>query len=172
VKVKKPGAQGKGLKNHVFRLSGDGSFGAVQVSLPDLAAMKLKAHKGGKLVMNKRVDPDFVDLVTKRYNPKRQYSPLAVDLFRQLVRHSDLPMDREHTGKMKLLYPGARGKGVPEPVSVPEAVARLTVLTGERDAGNNSAVLKNELAGLIDFLVRQKKLSKKDAMALYSDYVQ
>jgi len=158
-------------KNHVFRLGGNGAFGSVQVSLPDLAAMKLKATKGGKLVMNKRVDPDFVDLVTKRFNPKRHYSPASVEMFRQLVRHSDLPMDREQTGKMKLLYPGARGKGVQPPMSVPEAVARLTVLTGELDSGNNSTALKNELGGVIDYLVRQRQLSKRDAMTLYQDYV-
>ena len=56
--------------------------------------LKLIAHKGGKKVYDKQVDFDTLDLLTKRFNSKKKYSPLSKMVFDDLNRISDIPIHR------------------------------------------------------------------------------
>ena len=53
-----------------------GVYGNVTIDVPKLyVQLKLIAHKDGKKVYDKQVDFDTLDLLTKRFNSKKKYSP-------------------------------------------------------------------------------------------------
>ncbi|CAH3016502.1 unnamed protein product, partial [Porites evermanni] len=55
-----------------------GVYGNVNIDVPKLyGQLKLIAHKDGKKVYEKQVDFDTHDLLTKRFNSKKKYSPLS-----------------------------------------------------------------------------------------------
>ena len=56
--------------------------------------LKLIAHKDGRKVNKKQVDFDTLDLLTKRFNSKKKYSPLSTMVFDELNRISDIPIHR------------------------------------------------------------------------------
>ena len=56
--------------------------------------LKLIAHKDGRKVYEKQVDLDTVDLLTKRFNSKKKYSPLSKMVFDELNRISDISIHR------------------------------------------------------------------------------
>ena len=67
-----------------------GVYGNVTIDVPKLyGQLKLTAHKDGKQVYDKQVD-----LLTKRFNSKKKYSPLSKMVFDDLNRISDIPIHR------------------------------------------------------------------------------
>ena len=56
--------------------------------------LKLIAHKDGRKVSEKQVDFDTLDLLTKRFNSKKEYSPLSKMVFDELNRINDIPIHR------------------------------------------------------------------------------
>ena len=53
-------------------------YGNVNIDVPRLyGQLKLIAHKDGKKVYDMQVDFDTFDLLTKRFNSKKKYSPLS-----------------------------------------------------------------------------------------------
>ena len=56
--------------------------------------LKLIAYKNKKKVYDKQVDFDTIDLLTKRFNSKKKYSPLSKMVFDELNRISDIPVHR------------------------------------------------------------------------------
>ena len=64
--------------------------------------LKLIAHKDGKKVYDKQVDFDTLDLLTKRFNGKKKYSPLSKMVFDDLNRISDIPMHRTNNKYKKI----------------------------------------------------------------------
>ena len=56
----------------------------------------------GNSVMDNVVDISLIDLLTKRYNPKVEYTTEAKDIFRDLIKFSGLKKSRK-SGKQKLL---------------------------------------------------------------------
>ena len=59
-----------------------------------MASLKLIAHKDGKKVCDKQMDFDTLDLLTKRFDSKKKYSPLSKMVFDDLNRISDNPIHR------------------------------------------------------------------------------
>ena len=75
---------GKGIYTQEKRLNAykinpqTGVYGNVTIDVPKLyGQLKLTAHKDGKKVYDKQVDFDTLDLLTKRFNSKKKYSPLS-----------------------------------------------------------------------------------------------
>ena len=56
--------------------------------------LKLITHKDGRKVYEKQVDFDTLDLLTKRFNSKKKYSPLSKMVFDELNRISDISIHR------------------------------------------------------------------------------
>lgn len=169
-RTRSKGQTGRGMR-HGFKMESDGQFGDVKVDVDELIRLHLKVYDDkGKLVMNKKVDPTFVDLISKRYNPKQKYTPYSIVLFRELVGKSGLPIQGELSGKVKLLY-GQSGGCLPADMTREQAVERLQVLTASVEAGNNAPQIKNELADLITYLYQLKAITKKESESLFSDYV-
>lgn len=72
-----------------------GRYGRLRVHLPSLLTHgQLKAFDRGKKVMDTVVDGDTIDILTKKFNPMRQYSEKAKQVFKKLTRLSGLPENR------------------------------------------------------------------------------
>ena len=92
-------------KRNAYKIS-DSSFGNLSVDVPKLKnEMKLNVFRGGKIVYNADADKSLVDLLTKRFNPKRSYSLNAVKIFNDLNLLANLPK-HPSSGKSKLLGSG------------------------------------------------------------------
>jgi hypothetical protein len=117
------------------------------------------------------VDPDLIYLLTKRYNPKKQYSPKAVETFTKMVELSGLNPTM-HTGKLKLLQGGSiPGCSKQYFSSIDELIDRLSLLTASVDAGNTSIDVKNEISEILDILLSKKCLTRQQHQQLYKTYL-
>ena len=54
---------------------------------------KLEAHKDDKKVLSRKADRDLIDLLTKRYNTKKLYSPQSLETSAKLIDLSGLPIN-------------------------------------------------------------------------------
>ena len=100
--------------------------------------LKLIAHKDGRKVYEKQVDFDTLDLLTKRFNSKKKYSPLSKMIFDQLNRVSDIPIHRT-SNKYK-----QNSSGVLYYNNAADLLDRFELLGGSILAGNNG--FKNEFS--------------------------
>ena len=83
-------------KRNAYKINPNtGVYGNVTIDVPKLyGQLKLTAHKDGKKVYDKQVDFNTLDLLTKRFNSKKKYSPLSKMVFDDLNRISDIPIHR------------------------------------------------------------------------------
>lgn len=94
-----------------------GEFGEIMISPDDLkkGVLKVTSPKviglGFSDLINKKIDKDTVDLLTKRFNKKRNYSDLSKDSLRLLTRLGGLP-EHKTSGKFNLLRDGYSENGV------------------------------------------------------------
>ena len=91
--------------------------------------------------MTKQVDFDTLDLLTKRFNSKKKYSPLSKMVFDELDRISDIPIHRT-SNKYKRF-----GSGVVYYNNAADLLDRLELLGGSILAGNNG--VKNEFTQIV-----------------------
>ena len=67
---------GRGMKSkNPYKLTSDGMFGNLRIDQEKLNDFKLEASKGDKKVLSRKADRNLIDLLTKRYNSKKQFSP-------------------------------------------------------------------------------------------------
>ena len=89
---------GKGIytQKNAYKINPQtGVYGNVNIGVPKLYGQhKLIAHEDGKKVYEKQVYIDTLDLLTKRFNSKKKYSPLSKMVFDELNRISDIPIHR------------------------------------------------------------------------------
>ena len=83
-------------KRNAYKINPNtGAYGNVRIDVPRLyGQLKLIAYKDGKKVYEKQVDFYTLDLLTKRFNSKKKYSPLSNMVFDDLNRISDTPIRR------------------------------------------------------------------------------
>ena len=78
-------------KINAYKLSKGGSFGHVHIDPAKLRMNRLSVKDmAGNNVMDNVVDNSLIDLLTKRYNPKVEYTSEAKDIFKDLTRFSGL----------------------------------------------------------------------------------
>ena len=131
-------------KRNAYKISGS-AYGNLSVDVPKLKnEMKLNVFRGGKLIYHADADKSLVDLLTKRFNPRRSYSMNAVKIFNDLNLLANLPR-HPSSGKSKLL-----GSGVVYYNDPNELAERMKILVGSMAAGNNSPVIKNDLTMIND----------------------
>jgi len=70
----------------------------------ELLRMRLKVRDVNKnrIVMNRKVDLPTIELISKRFNPKTNFSNKAISTFRDLLRLGDLPI-LQNNRKLKLI---------------------------------------------------------------------
>ena len=70
-------------KRNAYKIGQEGSYGNLTIDLPKLIGqLKLVARKNGSKVYDKVVDFDTIDLLTKRFNSRKNYSNLSKSLWR------------------------------------------------------------------------------------------
>ena len=152
-------------KRNAYKIS-DSSFGNLSVDVPKLKnEMKLNVFRGGKLIYHADADKSLVDLLTKRFNPKRSYSLNAVKIFNDLNLLANLPR-HPSSGKSKLL-----GSGVVFYNNPNELAERMKILVGAMAAGNNSPVIKNDLSMINDEFLKIGAIDQTIHEKFYKKYL-
>ena len=152
-------------KRNAYKIS-DSSFGNLSVDVPKLKnEMKLNVFRGGKIVYHADADKSLVDLLTKRFNPKRSYSLNAVKIFNDLNLLANLPK-HPSSGKSKLL-----GSGVVYYNDPNELAERMKILVGAIAAGNNSPVIKNDLSMINDEFLKIGAIDQTIHENFYKTYI-
>ena len=152
-------------KRNAYKIS-DSSFGNLSVDVPKLKnEMKLNVFRGGKIIYHADADKSLVDLLTKRFNPRSSYSLNAVKIFNDLNLLANLPR-HPSSGKPKLL-----GSGVVYYNDPNELAERMKILVGSMAAGNNSPVIKNDLAMINDEFLKIGAIDKQIHEKFYNKYI-
>ena len=152
-------------KRNAYKIS-DSSYGNLSVDVPRLMnEMKLNVFRGGKIIYQADADKSLVDLLTKRFNPRKKYSLNAVKIFNDLNLLANLPR-HPSSGKSKLL-----GSGVVYYNDPNELAERMKILVGSMAAGNNSPVIKNDLAMINDEFLRIGAIDKQIHEKFYKKYI-
>ena len=140
-------------KRNAYKIN-NGQYGGSFINVPRLMnEMVIEAVKDGKKVYEDTADKSLIDLITKRFDPKKKYSSKALKIFNNLNMLSNMPKHRS-SGKSKLIG-GAIIYSDPK-----DLMKRLTLLTGSRRAGNTSIALRNEMWQIIDYLLKQGVIAK------------
>ena len=165
------GAQGAGIrkykqpKRNAYKISGS-AYGNLSVDVPKLMnEMKLNVFRGGKIIYQADADKSLVDLLTKRFNPRRSYSLNAVKIFNDLNLLANLPK-HPSSGKSKLL-----GSGVVYYNDPNELAERMKILVGSMAAGNNSPVIKNDLTMINDEFLKIGAIDQTTHEKFYKKYL-
>ena len=163
--------KGKGIrkykqpKRNAYKIS-NSSYGNLSVDVPKLMnEMKLNVRRGGKIIYQADADKLLVDLLTKRFNPKKSYSMNAVTIVNDLNLLANLPK-HPSSGKSKLV-----GSGVVFYQDPNELAERMRVLVGSMAAGNNSPVLKNDLSMINDEFLKIGAIDKTTHEKFYNKYI-
>ena len=98
---------GKGIytqkKRNAYKIAQKGQYGGLVINLPKLHGhLKVVAHKNGKKVYDKQADFDTLDLLTKRFNSRKNYSQLARTVFNDLNKMSEIPIHKTSKKYSKL----------------------------------------------------------------------
>ena len=153
------------MKRNAYKINPQtGVYGIIRIDIPQLyGQLKLIAHKDGKKVYDKQVDFDTLDLLTKRFNGKKKYSPLSKMVFDDLNRISDIPIHRTSNKYKKI------GSGVVYYNNPVDLLDRLELLGGSILAGNNG--VKNEFSKIAHTLNKLGVLNNNQLNSLLKEYV-
>ena len=152
-------------KRNAYKIS-DSSYGNLSVDVPRLKnEMKLNVFRGGKIIYHADADKSFVDLLTKRFNPRSKYSLKAVKIFNDLNLLANLPR-HPSSGKSKLI-----GSGVVYYNDPNELAERMKILVGSMAAGNNSPVIRNDLAMINAEFLKIGAINKTTHEKFYEKYI-
>jgi hypothetical protein len=146
----------------------DGYFHNLYVEVP-------KMEKDGKLVvrrrgpkspvvMNRVIDQDTVDLLTRKYSPRRKYSDRAWEIYERLINLSSFKThpNIRRSGKFKALKKrknsNMKGNGVVVKMynNDKELKDRLKLLQGSKKSGNNNPAIDQEISEIQAILNKAK----------------
>ena len=126
-------------KRNAYKINQYGQYGGLMIDIPKLMGqLRLIASKDGQKVLDKKVDFDTIDLLTKRFNSKKKYSDIAKMVFNELNQLSEIPIHKT-SNKFKKI-----GSGVVYFNNINDLLDRMELLGGSILAGNNS--VKNEFS--------------------------
>ena len=160
---------GKGIytqrKRNAYKINRNTSvYGNVTTDVPKLyGQLKLITPKDGKKVYEKQVDFDTLDLLTKRFNSKKKYSPLSKMVFDDLNRISDIPIHPTSNKYKKI------GSGVVNYNNPADLLDRLELLGGTILAGNNG--VKNEFSKIAHTLNKLGVVNNTQLNNLLKEYI-
>ena len=71
---------------HPYKMTKDGKYGKLTTDIPQLVEKhRLLAKESGVVLLDEKVDSDFIDLISKRYDTKKKYSNLSKVVFKTLT---------------------------------------------------------------------------------------
>ena len=153
-------------KRNAYKISQGGQYGGLVIDLPKLFGhLKVVAHKNGQKVYDKQADFDTLDLLTKRFNSKKNYSELARSVFNDLNRLSEIPIHRTSKKYSKL------GSGVVYYNNPQDLLSRLELLGGSMSAGNDSSDVRKEFSNIVHQLNKLNVIDNKQMNNLLKEYI-
>ena len=153
-------------KRNAYKISRNGQYGGLVIDLPKLQGhLKVVAHKNGQKVYDKQGDFDTLDLLTKRFNSRKNYSQLARSIFNDLNRLSEIPIHRTSKKYSKL------GSGVVYYNNPEDLLSRLELLGGSMSAGNNSNDVREEFVNVVHLLNKSNVINNKQMNDLMKEYL-
>ena len=153
-------------KRNAYKISQGGKYGGLVIDLPKLYGhLKVVAHKNGQKVYDKQADIDTLDLLTKRFNSKKNYSELARSVFNDLNRLSEIPIHRTSKKYSKL------GSGVVYYNNPKDLLSRLELLGGSMSAGNDSNDVREEFVNITHILNKLNVINNKQMNDLLKEYL-
>ena len=151
-------------KRNAYKIQKGGQYGNLVIDVPKLIGqLRLLAKKDGKTVIDKLVDFDTIDLLTKRFNSNKRYSDLSKMMFNELNRLSEIPIHRSSNKFSKL------GSGVVYYNDANDLMDRLQLLGGSILAGNNA--VKDEFSQIAHKMLQLGIIGKKKLNDLLNVYV-
>ena len=151
-------------KRHAYKISSRGRYGNLLIDIPKLMGqLHMIATKDGIKVLDKKVDFDTIDLLTKRFNSKKKYSDLSTMIFNQLNQLSEIPIHRTSKKYSKL------GAGVVYYNDTNDLIDRMELLGGSIMAGNNN--VKSEFSEIVHKLYQLGKIDNTKLNDLLKVYV-
>lgn len=145
----------------------DGWFGPLKIDMDKLYSGKLIAKHGKKPVLTRNIDETTLELVTKRYSAKKDYSDNAWNILASLVHLSGIklspgakankikPFIEKIISGDKVIKPRktpapskkkTTGKGIFYYKNKQQLKDRKKVLTGSVHSGNNNEEIKEEIS--------------------------
>ena len=153
-------------KRNAYKISQNGQYGGLIIDLPKLYGyLKVVAHKNGQKVYDKQADFDTLDLLTKRFNSKKNYSELARSVFDDLNRLSEIPIHRTSKKYSKV------GSEVVYYNNPQDLLSRLELLGGSMSAGNNSNDVREEFVKIVHRLNKLNVIDNKQVNDLMKEYL-
>ena len=153
-------------KRNAYKISQKGQYGGLVIDLPKLQGqLKVIAHKNGQKVYDKQADFDTLDLLTKRFNSKKNYSELSRSVFNDLNRLSQIPIHRTSKKYSKI------GSGVVYYNNPQDLLSRLELLGGSMSAGNNSSDVREEFVKIVHRLNKLNVIDNKQVNDLIKEYL-
>ena len=151
-------------KRNAYKISSGGKYGNLMIDIPKLMGqLHLVAKKDGEKVLDKKVDFDTLDLLTKRFNSKKKYSDLSKMVFNQLNKLGELPIHRTSKKFSKL------GSGVVYFNDTNDLINRMELLGGSIMAGNDGA--KSEFSEIAHKLYELGEIDNNQLNDLLKSYV-
>ena len=151
-------------KRNAYKISSGGKYGNLMIDIPKLMGqLHLVAKKDGEKVLDKKVDFDTLDLLTKRFNSKKKYSDLSKMVFNQLNKLGELPIHRTSKKFSKL------GSGVVYFNDTNDLINQMELLGGSIMAGNDGA--KSEFSEIAHKLCELGKIDNNHHQIVISLFI-
>ena len=160
---------GKGIytqtKRNAYKINPEsGAYGNLTIDVPKLyGQLRLVAYQNKKKVYDKQVDFDTLDLLTKRFNSRKKYSPLSKKVFDDLNRISEIPIHRTSNKYKKI------GSGVVYYNNPHDLMSRLELLGGSIMAGNDG--VKDEFSQIAHTLNKLGAIDNHQINDLIKEYI-
>ena len=151
-------------KRNAYKISSGGQYGNLIIDIPKLMGqLHLVAKKDGNKVIDKKVDFDTLDLLTKRFNSKKNYSDLSKMVFNQLNQLSEIPIHRSSKKYSKI------GSGILYYNDPSDLINRMELLGGSILADNDG--VKNEFSEIAHKLFQLGLINNEKLNDLFKVYV-
>ena len=120
------------------------------------------------VLLDEKVDSNFIDLFSKKYDTKKKYSNLSKVVFKSLTDLSGLE-NKKRSKKFKNII---KGGCIPTFHNDPEdLLSLLELIIGSIDAENDNSKMKNRGMAILDELLKLKAISKDQDEKLYIGYL-
>ncbi len=170
-----PTRTGTGVKSkNPYKLTPEGMFGTLWIDIEKLGQLRLEAYRDGKKVLTQKIDRDLVELLTKRYNSRRTYSPSSTQIFAKLIDLSGVvnPRSKKYGVGRAGPRPASRFGGRVSYYKTPDdLVERLHILIGAKQGGKVSKALDNEVVTILDRLYEDKVVNGRQYRNIYNKYI-
>lgn len=151
-------------KRNAYKISSSGQYGGLMIDIPKLMGqLHLVAKKDNRKVLDKKVDFDTIDLLTKRFNSKKKYSPLSKMVFFELNNLSDIPIHKTSMKYKKI------GSGVTYYNNINDLIDRMELLGGSILAGSNGA--RDEFSQIAHTLNKLGSINNNQLIELLKEYL-